>query len=151
MATYRIGPTGLFTNEDLKADALTLDTQVNRLDDLPMEEVSETFFDAWIAFWSEWKKFYANTILGSFFGPAWNDANRDQLIQFENRFEALSVEYAAQTGKTILDVTKPGTGPKDKLGDVFPSLRVIFEAYKWVIIGIAVVGVVYFTQALRQK
>ncbi len=143
MSVYRIGKVGLFTNEDLKADAATLDGQVNRLDDADMTKVSQTFFDAWWNFRGEWKRFYSNTILGSFFGPAWNDANRDQLIQFEERYADFAAQYAQQTGHALPDVVAPNpTGPEDSFGDHFkkavgPALAVV-DSYKWWILGGAV-------------
>ena len=93
-ATYRIGPADVFTGGDLLADAQTLQTQVVALD-AQVEGVSGLSADtvkSWVLFQGDWAAFYASTFNSgqsgdlSNFLTALNDANRDQLIQFENRF-----------------------------------------------------------------
>jgi len=99
-ATYRIGPDDFFTGDDLNADAQTLEGMVKLLDakvegnpDVPKDLVT-----AWVLFQSQWEGWYYSTFVGSsFLGNLWtalNDGNRDQLIQFENRFADLASQLA---------------------------------------------------------
>lgn len=141
---YRIGPSDTFSNADLKADAATLNGQIDTLDNQDMTTVTQAWFDAWFDFRGEWKRFYSNTILGSFFGPAWNDSNRDQLIQFEDRFGTFAQQYKNQTGGELPGgVVDPSTGAGDTLGahlkKQLEAPLVILDSYKWWIV--AAVGV----------
>lgn len=155
---YRIGPSDFFTNEDLKADALTLNSQIDLLDDQPFEKVTEEWFDAWMAFRSEWKRFYSGTILGGIFGPAWNNGNRDQLIQFEERFKVWAAEYAVQVGGSLPGgIVVPSTGTKDTFGDhllkqiepLVKPLAVVADSYKWYLIGgAALVALIVYRQPI---
>jgi hypothetical protein len=153
---YRIGPSDLFDNTDLNADAATLDKQIGLLDDQDMTTVSPAFFEGWLAFLAEWKKFYADTFLNSWFGPAWNDSNRDQLIQFETRFGTWSQQYTAETNQPLPGgVIAPSTGSGDTLGAQLANqlrpLGAVASAYKWWLIGGAavVLAVVYREPILR--
>lgn len=106
--TYRIGANDFFTGADLAADASTLDGQVELLDHQinGNEHVSGDLVTAWVLFQSQWKSWYYDTFVGSsFLGNLWtalNDGNRDQLIQYENRFADLYGQFQAQ------GVTAPG-------------------------------------------
>lgn len=156
---YRIGPSDFFNNDDLKADALTLDGQINQLDDLPMEKVSDDWFKGWQAFWSEWKKFYSGTILGGLFGPAWNNSNRDQLIQFEQRFATWAAEYATQTKEPLPGgVVEPSKGSADTFGahlanqlkPLTQPLLAVWDANKAIVIGVGVViALIYFREPIK--
>lgn len=158
MATYRIGKSDLFNNDDLKADALTLDRQINGLDDQPMDAVTQEWFDGWLKFRSEWKAFYSGTILGGFLGPAWNDGNRDQLIQFEERFVTWSQQYEEQTKTTLPGgVINPsqgsgdtfGTHLKDQLAPIVNPILAVADTYKgWVIAGLGLVALLYFREPI---
>jgi hypothetical protein len=114
---YRIGPSDLFTSDDLLADANTLNGQMNLLDNQDFTGVSQSLFDAWNSFLQEWRTFYSGTFGGLFNTSAWNDSNRDQLIQFETRFGTFASDYAGETN-TVLPggVIAPSTGAQDTLG-----------------------------------
>jgi hypothetical protein len=155
-ATYRIGPSDVFTSADLEADAATLDRQMSLLDDQPMDAVSQEFFDGWLAFRAEWKKFYADVFLNSWIGAGWNNGNRDQLVQFENRFGTWSAQYSTEAKRSLPGgVIAPSTGTQDGLGDHLGNqlrpLAAVASAYKWWLIGGAVVVlvVVYRDPILR--
>lgn len=141
MASYRIGPSGVFTSDDLIADAKTLDGQLEALGDNDLTTVSEQYFDGYQRFYSEWKTFYHGLTDYTVFGPAWNDSNRDQLIQFEDRLEALKSNYKKESGNeaNIPDGgVKPNVdGPKDGFLD-FLGIKKFFTQYKWPIIGAVV-------------
>lgn len=153
-ATYRIGPSDTFTSGDLEADAATLDRQMTLLDDQPMEAVSDEFFDGWNAFRAEWKKFYADVFLNSFWGAGWNNGNRDQLVQFENRFATWSAQYTTESNRSLPGgVIAPSTGTKDTFGDHLGNqlrpLAAVASAYKWWLIGgAAVVLVIAYREPL---
>jgi hypothetical protein len=155
-ATYRIGPSDHFTSGDLEADAATLDRQIALLDDQDMNAVSQDFFDGWFAFVAEWKKFYADVFLNSFWGAGWNNGNRDQLVQFENRFGTWSSQYTTETNRSLPGgVIAPSTGTKDGFGDHLANqlrpLAAVGSAYKWWLIGGAavVLVIVYRDPILR--
>lgn len=119
-ATYRIGPSDFFTPGDLKADAETLNRQVDETDVQVEgnEAIDVDLGDQWTAFHQAWKKFY-NDNFGGFFTnlfTALNDANRDQLIQFEATFGNFAQQLAgvAQFGGGVVN---PSTGSKDDLAD----------------------------------
>lgn len=116
---YRIGPApDVFTSGDLAQDALTLDGQIKSLDNQDMTKVSQSFFDGWNAFVSEWRRFYTSVFVNSFFGAGWNDSNRDQLVQFETRFGTFAEQWSQQTAHQLPGgVVAPSTGNKDTLGD----------------------------------
>lgn len=118
-ATYRIGPSDFFTSADLLADAKTLNGQINALDSANWDKPPEDLFASWNAFLSEWRGFYS-TVFGGFFGnwSAINNSNRDQLVQFEERFQTFSQQYQQATGRALPGgVVAPSSGTKDGLGD----------------------------------
>ena len=96
MATYRIGPTDFFTGADLHADAITLNSQVTALDRLVegipqgQDPLGSDLEQSWFGFTAQWRGYFHNTYedAGGFsdFLTALNDGNRDQLIQYEQRF-----------------------------------------------------------------
>jgi len=102
MATYRIGPDDFFTGADLKADAITLNSQVVALDrqvqDIPQNEdpLGSDLEQSWFSFVAQWDSYFQNTYQSSSgfddFLTALNDGNRDQLIQYESRFADLAAK-----------------------------------------------------------
>lgn len=116
-ATYRIGPADLFDSGDLLADANTLNGQMNLLDNQDMTKVSQSFFDGWNAFLSEWRRFYSDTFGGFFNFSALNDSNRDQLVQFETRFATFATQYTSETNNVLPGgVIAPSSGAQDTIG-----------------------------------
>ncbi len=114
MATYRIGPNDYFTPSDLQADADTLASQVAALDavwsNVPGGKLNDVD-DSWIVFTSQWNAFYRNVFGGGSIGDflaALNNSNRDQLIQFEQRFDRLRLLMRDQGIFTeVADSVKP--------------------------------------------
>lgn len=102
MATYRIGPSDFFTGADLKADAVTLNSQVSglsrQIQDIPQNEdpLGSDLETSWASFEAMWDSYFANTYQSSSgfgdFLTALNDGNRDQLIQYEQRFADLAAQ-----------------------------------------------------------
>ena len=147
--SYRIGPSDFFTGDDLKADAATLNDQINRLNDQNWDKPSQGLFDAFQSFLSEWRRYYSNTfggIFGGFF-VALNNGNRDELIQMETRFQRFAVDYENESGISVPDIVAPSTGTKDGLGEhiknqlqpILPSVNITY-----VIVGVVVAVVLYF-------
>ncbi len=155
---YIIGSTGLFTSDDLATDAKTLDGQIQTLDNADWSAPPQDLFDAWFAFVAEWRGWYSSTFDYVLIGPAWNDANRDQLIQFEQRFASFAGRYQLASGNTLpVDVIAPGTGPKDSLADLLakslkPLIPSITAGQIWLVLGaVAAVGIaVYFRAPLAR-
>jgi hypothetical protein len=148
MAMYRIGPADLFTPGDLAADANTLNGQINALDDQDWSKPAQNVFDGWMSFVSEWRAFYSSSFGGFFTNltTAINDANRDQLIQFEQRFANWANTYSGASGNQLPGgVINVSTGSQDTLGaqivnqlqPLIPSLNI-----KNVLIVAAIGGVV---------
>jgi hypothetical protein len=100
MATYRIGPTDFFTGADLQADAQTLESQVEALDGQVNGNTapSPDLVTSWVLFEAQWEAWYNSTFVGAGniknFLTALNDGNRDQLIQYEQRFADLASQFA---------------------------------------------------------
>ena len=117
---YRIGPSDFFTPGDLQSDADTLDGQIRALDAAidGNDSIPQDQWDQFAVWMSSWKKFYSSSF-GSYFTDAitaLNDANRDQLIQFENAFQSW-VSLFAQSGVTFPGaVIQPSQGSGDTLG-----------------------------------
>lgn len=119
--TYRIGPSDFFTPADLKADADTLNTQVDELDAQVEgnEAIDSTLMDQWTAFHQAWKAFYAAQFGGFFTNllTALNDSNRDQLIQYEKTFANFASQLQQQDNLSIAGgVVQPSSGSGDTLG-----------------------------------
>lgn len=118
-ATYRIGPSDFFTGGDLKADADTLNGQVDALDAQieGNENVDPTLVDQWTAWHQSWKQFYSDEFGGFFRNllTALNDSNRDQLIQFETTFGNFAQQLATQGATLAGGVVAPSTGSKDTI------------------------------------
>ena len=105
MSTYRIGPSDLFTGADLKADAITLNSQVSAISrviqDIPQgtDPLGADLEVSWASFESQWDSYFQNTFATSSgfddFLTALNDGNRDQLIQYESRFADLHEQIKA--------------------------------------------------------
>ena len=119
-ATYRIGPSDFFTPGDLKSDADTLDGQVSDLDQQieGNESIETTASDQWTAWIARWKAFYGSNFGGFFTNlfTSLNDANRDQLIQFEKEFANLATSFATQGAQLAAGVVQPSTGSGDTIG-----------------------------------
>ncbi len=106
MASYRIGSNDFFTGADLKADAVTLNSQVTAISrviqDIPQNEdpLGKDLELSWVGFESQWDFYFQNTYQNSSgfedFLTALNDGNRDQLIQYESRFADLHDQIKAK-------------------------------------------------------
>lgn len=146
MAEYRIGPTGLFTPGDLHADADTLNGQIQALDDAKSSHggrLSPTSI-AFLKFLNEWNQFYYNTFGGFFddLAAALNNDNRDQLIQFENRFQVFASDLSKEgivVPGGIIQTPKGDGGLFGPVKDLFAGLG---AGFKWLIVGgiVAIVG-----------
>ena len=144
-ATYRIGPSDFFTPGDLRADAATLDSQVQGLDAvLATGNVPPDFHDSWLSWVTRWNTFRADHFDGFFAGffAALNDSNRDELISYENQFQQWRSQ-AAGFGQTPPgpDI-EPSEGAGDTLGkhaanqlSGLPSL----SSVTWILVAGAVV------------
>lgn len=157
-ATYRIGPSDTVLPSDLLADAATLNDQMNLLDDQDMTTVSKAFFDAWNAFVQQWRAFYSSTLgSGSWFSALaadLNDSNRDQLIQFENRFATFAGQYQGETGATLPGgIVDASSGAQDTLGQQLknqlqPLIPSINATTILIVAGVVVAGALaYFFRA----
>lgn len=120
-ATYRIGPSDFFTPGDLKADAETLNGQVDEVDSQVEgnEGIDQSLVDQWTAFHQSWKAFYSSNFGGFFTNlfTALNDANRDQLIQYESTFGNFAGQLAQQGATLAGGIVAPSSGAKDDLAD----------------------------------
>jgi hypothetical protein len=120
-ATYRIGPSDVFTGGDLAADADTLNTQVTDLDGQVEgnEQIDQAALDQWTLWLGTWKKFYTDEFGGFFRNlfTALNDSNRDQLIQFETTFGNFAQQFSTAGAAVAGGVVAPSTGSKDTIGD----------------------------------
>jgi hypothetical protein len=155
-AYYRIGPSDSpVLPSDLLADAATLNGQINLLDDQDMTKVSAAFFDAWNSFVSEWRGFYSSTLgSGSWFSALaadLNDSNRDQLVQFENRFATFAGQYQGETGAKLPGgIVNASSGAQDTLGQQLknqlqPLIPSINATTVLIVVGVVVgAGLVYF-------
>jgi len=153
-ATYRIGPSDFFTSADLLADAKTLNGQINALNNANWDRPSQALFDGFQGFLSEWRGFYSDTFGGLFNFSALNNSNRDQLIQYESRFNTFAAEYASQTGNALPGgVIAPSTGTKDTFADHFKAqLQPLIPQFDignvLIVVGLVAAGaVVYFFRA----
>jgi len=142
--TYRIGPSDTFSGSDLKADADTLASQVASLDGFVEgnDTLSPAFVEQWVSFQGQWAAFYTEHFGGFFtnFFTALNDANRDQLISYENQFLAL-YSAAQSEGASLPNVVAPSTGSGDSLKNLFPTLPSA-GGITGVLLAIAVVAIV---------
>lgn len=151
-ATYRIGPSDFFTPGDLQADADTLNSQVQTLDLVldGNEAAPQTWWDAWQAWMSEWKKFYSSTF-GGFFGAlfaSFNDANRDQLISFENQFAAWAQQAAGYGAALPGPTLEPSQGSHDTLGDhVAKQTAALPSATSIVIVVLVLIALVWVAKS----
>jgi hypothetical protein len=119
--TYRIGPSDFFTPGDLKADADTLNGQVDELDAQieGNDAIDQTLVDQWTAFHQTWKAWYASQFGGFFTNlvTALNDANRDQLIQYEKTFANFAQQLQQQNNLQLAGgVIQPSSGSGDTIG-----------------------------------
>ena len=141
-SSYRIGPSDLFTPGDLEADANTLNDQINRLNNANWDKPTQGLFDAFQSFLSEWRGFYSQGF-GLF--TALNDANRDQLVQFETRFQGYVGQYQEQSGVSVPDVVAPSSGSQDNIGaqirnqlqPLLPSVNMTYALVALVVVGFA--------------
>jgi hypothetical protein len=120
-ATYRIGPSDVFTPGDLAADADTLNGQVTSLDAQVEgnDSIDQSDQDQWTAWLASWKSFYSDHFGGFFTNlfTSLNDANRDQLIQFETTFGNFATQFSSAGASVAGGVVAPSTGSKDTIGD----------------------------------
>ncbi len=151
MPAYRIGPSDFFTSADLLADAKTLNGQINGLNDANWDAPPELLFASFQAFLSDWRGFYSSTFDGIFGNwSGLNDANRDQLIQFEQRFAELAAAYQDATGARLpVSVIAPSSGAKDTFGSQIlnqlqPLIPQIDAKTLAIVLGVVVVGVAVF-------
>ncbi len=151
---YRIGPSDFFTSDDLLADANTLNGQMNSLDNQDMTKVSQSFFDGWNAFLQEWRAFYKNTFGGLFNVSAWNDSNRDELIQFESRFGNFVMQYTHESGGSLPGgVVNPSTGAQDNFGaQIRNQLQPLLPSIDMtkVLIGAGIIGTIIVVLVFRE-
>jgi hypothetical protein len=154
---YRIGPSDFFTPGDLAADARTLNDQINNLDGQNWDAPSQSLFSAFQSFLSEWRSFYSSNFGGFFtnLATALNDSNRDQLIQFENRYTSFVNQYRLESGNNIPDVVAPSTGAQDTIGaQLLNQLQPLIPQFNiknvLIVVGIgaAVIGVIVFRRPL---
>ncbi len=114
-ASYIVSGSDFFTPSDLKQDADTLAAQVTSLGtQVESSSMPQNILDAWYLFVGEWRPFYADHFGGFLTNlmTALNDGNRDQLVQFEQRFAILVSQVQAQGVETVgTDV-----GPKRDIG-----------------------------------
>jgi hypothetical protein len=119
-ATYRIGPSDVFSPGDLSADADTVDGQVKALDGelAGNEHAPVDFVDQWTAWENQWRAFYTAHFGGFFtnFFSALNDSNRDDLIRYENQL-ATFIDQARAFDANVIAPVGPSSGAKDNLGD----------------------------------
>lgn len=119
-ATYRVGPSDFFTPGDLSADADTLNGQVTDLDVQVEgnESIAQSDLDAWTSWLAQWKAFYSKEFGGFFTNllTALNDANRDQLIQYETTFGNFATQFSTAGATIAGGVVAPSTGSKDTIG-----------------------------------
>lgn len=117
-ATYRIGPSDFFTPGDLRADASTLDGQVQALDKvISVGNVPPDFSDTWLSWLNSWNAFRSDHFDGFFSGffSALNDSNRDELISFERQFQ----QWRSQTAGFGQTPPGPDIEPSEGAGDTF--------------------------------
>lgn len=139
MATYRIGRTDLFTGGDLFADAKTLNAQVQGLDrlisGLPNSDArgGPDLLDSWYSFTAQFNPYFRDTWQDngtvSNFLEALNDANRDQLIQWEERFADLAAQFkAAGISSASVDVAV-SLGAGDTVAALFGKIDGFVKSY----------------------
>lgn len=141
-ATYRIGPGDFFTPSDLAADADTLNSQVNALDDsLNGNETAPTsWWDQWNVFVSRWRGFYTSNFGGfwSNLSTALNNDNRDQLVSYERQFQTWADQargYGASIGGGVIQEAEP---PTNHILPDLPSLGSVSIVLVLVIIALVV-------------
>jgi hypothetical protein len=155
-ATYRIGPSDFFTPGDLSADADTLNGQVTDLDGQVEgnESIDQASMDQWTAWLATWKAFYSSEFGGFFRNlfTALNDANRDQLIQFETTFGNFATQFSAAGASIAGGVVAPSTGSKDTVGDQLndqlkdaPNIG-LSASTKLLIAGVLIVAVLFMVK-----
>lgn len=140
-AVYRIGPHDLFSSADLEADASTLNDQVEALDDQVNgnENAPPAFVDQWVRFQGAWGAFYTQEFGGAFaFLAALNDANRDQLVSYENQFQSFYAQ-AVGFGANLPNVVQPSTGSGDSLLPQLPKASDITGILISIIVGVIVI------------
>jgi hypothetical protein len=166
VATYRIGPDDFFTGGDLRADAYTLNSMVQAVEqvvgDVPAHDprLSEDLFTAWAMFTAQWNPSFAadwdNAGSASTFLLALNDGNRDQLIQFESRFADIYSKLKAAGIESSYVNVELSTGAPDtakRLVEHFQSVAksLGLGSLGWVagMLVLAMVGLVVYHFAVR--
>ncbi len=119
-ATYRIGPSDVFLPGDLRADAATLDGQVQQevaalasSSSVPTDVADS--FSAWVISWNQFRSANFDGFFSSFFSSL-NDSNRDQLISFENQYGTWRSQIASYGTTPPGPEIEPSTGSGDTLG-----------------------------------
>ncbi len=143
-ATYRIGPSDFFLPGDLSADADTVNGQIEELDSqLADGEPSPEFSDQWTHFETAWRTFYADHF-GGYFSTvfsAFNDANRDQLIQFERQlvdFQAAAKAFGAE----LVAPVGPSSGSGDTLGKHLDAQGILPSTTTLVVLAAAAIALI---------
>lgn len=157
---YRAPRVGIFTPADLRADADTLHGQVLALDNALSAhggQISPVGI-AFLNFENEWNAFYANVfdgLLGDF-GAALDNGNRDQLIQFEDRFADLATKLAAEGVGMVEGIIRPLGSTPSLLKKMFGELS--DEALTWIKwgaiaggVGLGIYVAVTFAPLLKAK
>lgn len=157
---YRAPRVGIFTPADLRADADTLHGQVLALDNALSAHGGQVSANgvAFLNFENEWNTFYANVfdgLLGDF-GAALDNGNRDQLIQFEDRFAALATKLAAEDVTTPEGIIRPLDSTPSLLGNMFQGMSAeALSMMKWVAIlggiGLGVYAISKFTPLFKVR
>lgn len=158
--SYRAPRVGVFTSTDLRADADTLHGQVLAVDDALSAhggQVSDTG-TAFLNFENEWNTFYANVfdgLLGSF-GAALDNGNRDQLVQFEDRFANLATKLAGEGVTIPEDIIRPLDTTPGLFGDLFKGFTdQVLPWVKWIAIlgavGVGIYAATKFIPLMRHK
>lgn len=130
MALYRIGPDDFFTGGDLRSDAETLDGMVDALSKSFGEAGASTragrdLADSWITFYLDWKEYYQREFSpwSSDLLTALNDANRDQLIQWESRFADMAGLLKAKDVSSAYVNVQLSAGAPDTVKSLFAGFQ----------------------------
>lgn len=168
MATYRVGPSsgflGLgtsftqllsgggapatFSPSDLQADADTLNGQVALLDAAFQAAGGVTpgsdLVNAWVLYQGDWAAFYADHFASWIDKQltAWNDSNRDQLVQFEERFATIRDRMKALGVDTASEDVNPNLPTDDGSGTAIWLTIVITLA-------LVIAGIVFLSRVTK--
>ena len=132
LPVYRIGPDDYFTGGDLKADAETLNGMMEAtatvVDGTSNREsvIGSDLLQSWNSLYAAWFNYFQDTYKSSSgfdnFLTALNDGNRDQLIQYENRFADLHAQLKAKGVYSALADVAGSLGAPDTVTALLASL-----------------------------